>query len=132
MSRPRRGRPRKVHDDAERRELPDIVQPRRSSRLGLRSETLQEKPEGDRPPPQSASEEAVKGYQSAIASHLAENVDCRLAYRDDCFTVLSRARCKKYLDVYESVCIQLSQPVLCIQKKFVTQLHLYKSSLTSS
>ena len=42
------------------------------------------------------------------------------------FTVLSRAISRKHLEVLESVYIHVQRPVLCVQKQFVTPLHLLR------
>ena len=67
-------------------------------------------------------------YQSAIGKHLSLNVECAKLYSDDCFSVLSRARSRKHLEL-ESVYIHVQHPDLCVQKQFVTPLHLFRSHL---
>ena len=68
-------------------------------------------------------------YQSAIAKHLLLNVEYAKLHSGDCFSVLSRARSRKYLEVLESVYIHVQCPDLCVQKQFVTLLHLFRSHL---
>ena len=46
---------------------------------------------------------STKEYHFAIARHLSLNKGCAKAYCDDCFSVLSRARSCRHLEVLESV-----------------------------
>ena len=46
---------------------------------------------------------AAKGYHSAIARHLSLDKECAKAYCDDCYSVLSRARSRRHLEVLESI-----------------------------
>ena len=61
------------------------------------------------------------------AKHSSMNNDCARFHRDDCFSVLSRARSRKHLDILESGYIHVQRPVLCVQEQFVTPLNLFKS-----
>ena len=75
----------------------------------------------------SALRSSDREYQSAIAKHLSLNVECTKLYSDDCFSVRTRSR--KHLEVLKSVYIHVQRPVLCVQKQFVTLLHLFRSRL---
>ena len=68
-----------------------------------------------------------KIYQSAIASHLAEDSRCREQYSDSDFTILARARSRHHLNVLETVFIHVLEPVLCRQKNFVMGLQLFSA-----
>ena len=68
---------------------------------------------------------AAKEYHSAIARHLSFNKECAIAYCDDCFSVLSRARSRRHLEVLESVYIHVPRPDLCVQKETVKALLLF-------
>ena len=57
------------------------------------------------------------------------NSECAKAYCDDCFSVLSRARSCRHLEVLESVYIHVQRPSLCVQKETVKPLLLFKSHL---
>ena len=74
------------------------------------------------------TDSATKIYQSSLAKHLSMNIECAKAYCDDCFSVLSRARSCRHLEVLESVYIHVQRPNLCVQKETVKQL-LFKSHL---
>ena len=71
---------------------------------------------------------SVDSVTSSVAKHLISNVDCRLSYSDDCFSVLSRARSFRHLKVLEAVYISSLRPVLCVQKEYVTPLRLFVKS----
>ena len=71
---------------------------------------------------------SVDSVTSSVAKHLISNVDCRLSYSDDCFSVLSRARSVRHLKVLEAVYISSLRPVLCVQKEYVTPLRLFVKS----
>ena len=71
----------------------------------------------------------TKTYQSSIAKHLSMNIECAKAYCDDWFSVLSRARSYRHLEVLESVYIYVQRPNLCVQNKTVKPLLLFKSHL---
>ena len=71
-------------------------------------------------------------YQSSIANHLSASGQCADSYRDDCFSVLSRGRSRRHLEVLESMYIHTMQPVLCKQKQNVAPLHLFKSHLCAN
>ena len=49
-----------------------------------------------------------KDYQSAIAKHLPINNDRAKLYCNECFSVLSRARSRKHLEILESIIITFS------------------------
>ena len=57
------------------------------------------------------TDSATKTYQSAIGKHLSMNIEYAKAYFDDCFSVLSRARSHRHLEVLESVYIHVQRPV---------------------
>ena len=75
---------------------------------------------------------ASRGYASAIATHLSENVECRNVYSDSCFVPLSRGRSRRHLEVLESVYIHTQKPTLCIQKNNVAKLQLFKNTLSAT
>ena len=75
------------------------------------------------------SDSAPRTYQSSIAKHLSTNIEFAKAYCDDCFSVLSRARSCRHLEVLESVYIHVQRPNLCVQKETVKPLLLFKSHL---
>ena len=60
---------------------------------------------------------SAKEYKYAIARHLSLNSECAKAYCDECFSVLSCARSRRYLEVLESVYVHEQRPDLCVQKK---------------
>ena len=76
--------------------------------------------------PPKKRENSAKGYQSAVACHLAANADCCRSYRESDFTVLSRCRSKQHRDVLEAMYIRCLKPVLCRQKSFVVNLTLFR------
>ena len=57
------------------------------------------------------TDSATKTYQSAIGKHLSMNIEYAKAYFDDYFSVLSRARSHRHLEVLESVYIHVQRPV---------------------
>ena len=71
----------------------------------------------------------TKEYRSAFAWHLhvSLNRECAKAYYEDCFSVLSRARSRRHLEVLESVYMHVQRPDLCVQKETVKPLLLFKS-----
>ena len=71
----------------------------------------------------------TKTYQCSIAKHLTMIIECAKAYNDDCFSVLSRARSCRHLEVLESVYIHVQRPNLYVQKETVKPLLLFKSHL---
>ena len=75
------------------------------------------------------TDSAARNYLSSIAKHLSMNIECAKAYCDDCFSVLSRARSCRHLEVLESVYIHVQRPNLCVQKETVKPLLLFKSHL---
>ena len=133
-SRPRRGRPPKISAPVAREEPTPTVdtgcdsmpknEVRRSLRLrnGKRCDGLVNHGCDN-------TYSATKTYQSAIAKHISMNIKCAKAYCDDCFSVLSRARSRRHLDVLESVYSHVQRPNLCVQKETVKPLLLFKSHL---
>ena len=71
-----------------------------------------------------ASQESTE-HQSAIAQHLMEKEECRQRYEDQQFTVLAKARSEMHLRILEAAFIHHTDPSLCRQKKFVTDLELF-------
>jgi len=69
-------------------------------------------------------------YDSAVACHLVENPDCAAVYSDECFTILSRVRFRRYLNVLEAIYINTRQPRLCKQRNSVTELRLFAQHST--
>ena len=67
----------------------------------------------------------IGDYQSAVARHLAGNVDCARRYDDTSFTVLTTGRSKYHLDVLEAAFLFTQKPNLCIQKNSLTTLKLF-------
>ena len=63
-------------------------------------------------------------YESSIASHLFEHPDCRAVYSDDCFSIVSRVRSARLLNVLEAVYIHTRKPNLCKQKQIKFTLRL--------
>ena len=63
-------------------------------------------------------------YESSIASHLFEHPDCRAVYSDDCFSIVSRVRSARLLNVLEAVYIHTKKPNLCKQKQIKFTLRL--------
>ena len=63
---------------------------------------------------------------SAIGQHLVENPECGRSFKDDQFTILSRARSEFHLSVLEAVYILSLKPPLCKQKNFVYTTLLFK------
>ena len=61
-----------------------------------------------------------KEYQSATAKHLSLNSECVTAYYDDCFSVLSLARCRLYLEVLEFVSYIHTQRSECSKETLKT------------
>ena len=57
------------------------------------------------------TDSATKTYQSAIGKHLSMNIGYAKAYFDDYFSVLSRARSHRHLEVLESAYIHVQRPV---------------------
>ena len=49
-------------------------------------------------------------------------INCLVFDCDDCFSVLSRARFLRHLEVLESVYIHVQCPDLCVQKETVKSL----------
>ena len=78
-----------------------------------------------RPPKRTTDKPAAERYQSAIACHLAGDVDCRSSYSSDQFSILSRARSTLHLNALEVVYIGKLQPSLCRQKSLVSTLDLF-------
>ena len=70
--------------------------------------------------PNTALRSSSSEYQSVIANDISLNVECAKLYSDNFFSVLSRARSRKHLEVLESVFIHIQCPDLCVQKQFVT------------
>ena len=50
----------------------------------------------------------IGDYQSAVARHLAGNVDCARRYDDASFTVLTTGRSKYHLDVLKRSCFPVN------------------------
>ena len=71
-------------------------------------------------------------YQSAFACHLVSNTDCCENYSDSDFKILAHGRIKCHLDVLEAMYINVLDPVLCRQKRFVTYLTLFKHAHSST
>ena len=67
--------------------------------------------------PNTALRSSSSEYQSAFAKHLSLNVECAKLYGDDCFSVLSRAKSRKHLEVLGSAYIHVQRPDLCVQKQ---------------
>ena len=63
----------------------------------------------------NTSKSSDREYQSAIGKHLSLNVECAKLYSDDCFSISSRARSRKHLEVLKYVYIHVPRPVLCAQ-----------------
>ena len=63
-------------------------------------------------------------YESSIASHLFEHPDCCAVYSDDCFSIVSRVRSARLLNVLEAVYIHTRKPNLCKQKQIKFTLRL--------
>ena len=53
-------------------------------------------------------------YQSAIARNLPLNTVCARAHCGDFFSVLSRARSRRHLEVLKSEYINVQRPGLCV------------------
>ena len=66
-----------------------------------------------------------KDYQSAMQSIFVH--EYAKLYRDDWFSVFSRARSRKHVEILESAYIHVQRSVLCVQKQFVALLHLLRS-----
>jgi len=140
-TRPKRGRPRtrpqrKPPDDQPQSRDKDAEAsfPEAQTQLPLRrSQRLADShpTEVSQHTEQTEPSEVKREYSSAIATHLAENHDCRSVYSDESFVPLSRGRSHLHLDVLESVYIKVQRPVLCRQKNYIAPLHLYSSSLTT-
>ena len=126
----RRGRPPKVHatriDTAIEHQPTEMRQLKRSAQLAALKESAVST--GSSTNSNTALRSSSSEYQSAIGKHLSLNVECAKLYSDDCFSVLSRARSRKHLEL-ESVYIHVQHPDLCVQKQFVTPLHLFRSHL---
>ena len=73
------------------------------------------------------SDSATKTYQSAIAKHLSMNIECAKAFCDDCFSVLSRARSRRHLEVLESVYVHVQRPISYVFKKKLSNHCCYLS-----
>ena len=56
-------------------------------------------------------------YESSIASHLFEHRDCRAVYSDDCFSIVSRVRSARLLNVLEAVYIHTKNPTFASRNK---------------
>ena len=69
-------------------------------------------------------------FQSAVANHLVDNVECREHYSDDKFSVLVRARRASYLPVLEAIFIHTHSPELCKQRNNIRTLTLFKQKFT--
>ena len=112
-SRPRRGRPPKISAPVARDEPTPTVdtgcdsvlknEMRRSLRL-RNGKTCDGLVNGC-----DNTDSATKTYQSSIAKHLSMNIECPKAYCDDSFSVLSRARSCRHLEVLESVFIHVQR-----------------------
>ena len=132
-SRPRRGRPPKISAPVARDEPTPAVDTGCDSMLKnevRRSLRLRNVKKCDRLVNGcDNTDSATKTNQSSIAKHLSMNIECAKAYYDDCFSVLSRARSCRHLEVLESVYIHVQRPNLCVQKETVKPLLLFKSHL---
>ena len=108
-SRPRRGRPLRATVPVTQPALTlgtecDAmvkVGVRRSVRL--RKEKTSDEAVNGRDNADSLKTIAKKEYHSAVARHLSLDKECAKAYCDNCFSVLSRARSRRRLEVLESV-----------------------------
>ena len=67
----------------------------------------------------------IGDYQSAVAHHLAGNVDCARQYDDASFTVLTTGHSTYHLDVLKAAFLFTHKPNLCIQKNSLTTLKLF-------
>ena len=56
-------------------------------------------------------------YELSIASHLFEHPDCRAVYSDDCFSIVSRVRSARLLNVLEAVYIHTKNPTFASRNK---------------
>ena len=63
---------------------------------------------------------------SAIRRHLSDNPACARSFSKDHFTILARCRSDFHRHIMEAIFITVLQPDLCIQKKFVNSLLLFK------
>ena len=49
-------------------------------------------------------------YQSSVARHLEENIDCTKCYDDGSFQVLTRGHSKWHLDILEDILLLTQKP----------------------
>ena len=56
-----------------------------------------------------------QAMDSAIGEHLLTINSCGTSYKDDCFSVLHRARDKSHLKFLEAIYISMTRPSLCRQ-----------------
>ena len=65
---------------------------------------------------------------SSIGKHFKESPSCAVNYDPKNFTVLARGRTAFHLQVLEAMYIKTLAPDLCVQKKFVHSVLLFKGS----
>ena len=82
------------------------------------SEKLSEKK-----PSQEKPDKKPSDYHSAVASHLAENKGCALAYSDNSFRVVRVCPLTANLEIMEVLYIQALAPNLCVQKSSMGAIH---------
>ena len=68
----------------------------------------------------------TRNARSAIGEHLQDHPECYENYRDDRFSIVTRARSENHLKILESLFILRTKPVLCVQKKFLYSTILFK------
>lgn len=68
----------------------------------------------------------TRNARSAIGEHLQDHPECYENYRDDRFSIVTRARSENHLKILESLFILRTNPVLCVQKKFLYSTILFK------
>ena len=123
--RPRRGRPPRSPKPTNDQGVPDAVV-RRESRPRKCKEHVQ--PTAVKQTTGPALAVASDEYQSSVARHLVENIDCAKCYDDGSFQVLTRGRSKWHLDILEAVFLLTQKPNLCTQKNNLSTLKLFHTT----
>ena len=72
-------------------------------------------------------QKSLKKYFSAIGQYLVNNQKCARKFKKDKFSILAQAENPFQLPILEALNIQILQPNLCKQKKFVYKSRIYRS-----
>ena len=76
----------------------------------------------------SKSKKTTWSSLSSIGKHFNDSPSCAVKYDPNNFTVLARGRTAFHLKVLEAMYIKTLAPDLCVQKKFVHSVLLFKGS----